>query len=165
MMETLQLGPLYELQKDLDAEIAKNHGVTYDSTHQRRLLAFLVEVGEFANETRCFKYWSYKGPSPMEVMLEEYVDGLHFLLSLGIPLGVSSYEAKIETRKGNLTEALLDCYGLAYRLKDDYTLHSYYALVDEYLSILTLIGANGDSLVQAYKKKMEENHRRQATNY
>ena len=164
-METLDLTPLYSLQKDLDAEIAEKHSVTYESTFQRRLLAFLVEVGEFANETRCFKYWSYKEPSPLEVVLEEYVDGLHFLLSLGIPLGVSSYTVKLEKKKGDLTSALLDCYGLAYRLKEGYCLGNYIPLLEEYLAILPLLGANGESLIEAYRKKMAENHRRQATHY
>ena len=51
----INLEELYSLQKELDLEIAKNHNVTYESTSDKRLLALLVELGEFANETRCFK--------------------------------------------------------------------------------------------------------------
>jgi len=164
-MDSIDLGPLYKLQEELDAEIAKIHEVTYESTFQRRLLSLLVEVGEFANETRCFKYWSYKPSSPLEVVLEEYVDGLHFLLSLGIPLGIRDYKTKIEACHKDLTEALLSFYGHAASLKDDYGKDKYLQLVDEYLGMLPLIGASSTSLIEAYKKKMEENHRRQATHY
>ena len=55
---------------------------------KRKMLALLVEIGELANETRCFKYWSNKPASEREVILEEYVDGLHFILSIGIDLGI-----------------------------------------------------------------------------
>ncbi|WP_178076329.1 dUTP diphosphatase, partial [Pseudomonas sp. 2822-15] len=32
-------------------------------------------------------FWSDKGPSTDEVILEEYVDGIHFILSVGIESG------------------------------------------------------------------------------
>ena len=72
----IELTPLFALQEALDQEIALAHDVTYETTFPRRLMALLVELGEFANETRCFKYWSVKGPSPKEVILDEYADKL-----------------------------------------------------------------------------------------
>ena len=41
-MKTVNLKELYSLQAGLDAEIAKNHDVTYESTIERRLLALIV---------------------------------------------------------------------------------------------------------------------------
>ncbi|MCR5078455.1 MAG: dUTP diphosphatase [Bacilli bacterium] len=161
----MDLSPLFALQEELDKEIADIHKVSYESTFERRLLSLLVEVGEFANETRCFKYWSYKPSSPLEVVLEEYVDGLHFLLSLGIPLGVREAKIKIEAGGKDLTEGILDFYGHAYELKSDYSLERYMPLLKEYLSLLPLFGADSERLIASYKRKMEENHKRQATHY
>ena len=104
------LTPLFALQKQLDEEIAASHQVDYESTFSRRILALLVELGEFANETRCFKYWSYKGPSPKETILDEYADGLHFLLSLGIPLGVSEYKHYFHVTEKDLTKAIVHTF-------------------------------------------------------
>ena len=81
------LTDLYIKQKELDLEIAKNHNINYENTRNKRVLALLVELGEFANTTRTFKFWSNKGPEAKEVMLDEFADGLHFLLSLGIDRG------------------------------------------------------------------------------
>ena len=92
----IDLEELYNLQASLDAEIANNHHVTYESTFERRLLALIVEIGELANETRCFKYWSNKGPSAKEVVMDEFADGIHFLLSLGIPLHAKKYKYEIK---------------------------------------------------------------------
>ena len=81
------LTELNKKQKELDMEIAVNHGVSYSSTRNKRTLALLVELGEFANATRTFKYWSNKGPESKERVLDEFADGLHFILSLGIDQG------------------------------------------------------------------------------
>jgi hypothetical protein len=80
----IDLKSLYSKQIELDEEICKKHNVSYESTRISRLIALLVEIGEFANETREFKYWSLKGSSPKEVVIEEYVDALRFFLSVGI---------------------------------------------------------------------------------
>ena len=84
----LKVNDLYQLQNGLDEEIYQKFSLTREGTSIRRRLALLVELGECVNETRCFKFWSVKGPSPAPVILEEYADGIHFLLSLGIDLNI-----------------------------------------------------------------------------
>ena len=64
------LTDLYVKQRELDEEIARNHNVTYESTRNKRTLSLLVELGEFANSTRTFKYWSNKGPESKERVLD-----------------------------------------------------------------------------------------------
>ncbi len=41
--------------------------------YEKNCIGFLVELGEFINETKCFKYWSIKKPDK-EKILEEYAD-------------------------------------------------------------------------------------------
>ena len=71
----IDLTPLYVKQAELDQRIADNHHVSYETTRERRILALLVEIGEFANATRCFKYWSNKPSEAQDIVLDEYVDG------------------------------------------------------------------------------------------
>src|SRR5699024_11734252 len=78
---------LYEMQRKLDMYIEENHSLVKEGIFPKKLLALLVELGELANETRCFKFWSTKPPSQKQVILEEYVDVLHFILSLGLEAG------------------------------------------------------------------------------
>lgn len=40
---------------------------------KKNCIEFLVELGEFVNETKCFKYWSIKEPKK-EAVLEEFAD-------------------------------------------------------------------------------------------
>lgn len=75
---------LCEKQRALDKYIIESKGITLseEDLFVNRITALIVEVGELANEVRSFKHWSNKGASPTEVVLEEYVDCLHFMLSI-----------------------------------------------------------------------------------
>lgn len=61
------------MQKVLDTRIIEEHGLEGQNLFYNMILALQVEIGELANETRCFKHWSNKGPSEKEVILMEYV--------------------------------------------------------------------------------------------
>lgn len=163
----MELHELYLLQKDLDAEIMKKHeGVTYPSTKEKRTLALLVELGEFSNETRTFKFWSLKGPSSKEVIMDEYADAIHFFLSLGLTIGLDSFE---QTFGGepfeNLTEAILDVYRKVVEFSYDYSKERYEKAFHAYLDLLPRLGYTGEDMIEAYKKKLQVNYVRQETHY
>lgn len=90
------LSDLYELQDELDKFILeqKHAELTDKELLTDNLLALQVEVSELANATRIFKYWSNKGPEAKEVIMEEYVDVLHFFLSVGNQLGFKDKEVE-----------------------------------------------------------------------
>ena len=62
---------LFIKQKELDLDIQQRHNVTYENTMSRRSLSLLVEIGELANATRCFKYWSNKPSESKERVYDE----------------------------------------------------------------------------------------------
>ena len=161
----IDLTPLFPLQAALDEEIAVTHNIDYPSTFSRRLLSLLVELGEFANETRCFKYWSLKGPSPKEKILDEYADGLHFLLSLGIPLGVTTYKHYFKVEEKDLTSALLNVYKEAIKLREEYTPEQYAKTFGAYLNIIPLFDYSVEDIGKAYLQKLGVNHKRQEEKY
>ncbi|MFL0245509.1 dUTP diphosphatase [Candidatus Clostridium stratigraminis] len=90
----IKLDELLELQKELDDFIIEQRDIKLQPKEllTDTLLALQVEVSELANTTRCFKHWSNKGPDDKNVILEEYVDALHFLLSIGNQLNFRSKE-------------------------------------------------------------------------
>ena len=159
------LSELFVAQQKLDARIIEEHHAPYEKTMKERVLAFLVELGEMANETRCFKYWSYKGPSPKEVILEEWADGLHFLLSLGVALGVESYEHEMRLESCSLVEQILKCYHLAGELVSEIKPQAYAMLFSAYLNLLPLLGADFAEGKKAYYAKLEINYARQDGGY
>lgn len=76
------------LQQQVDNAIFNRFNI--NPTEQRQdiiaslLLSLKVELGELANETRCFKHWSAKGPADPPVILEEFADNMAFVLSIGL---------------------------------------------------------------------------------
>lgn len=161
----VNLKEFYALQASLDAEIAQKHNVTYESTHSRRLLALIVELGELANETRCFKYWSNKPASDKPIVMDEFADGLHFLLSLGVPLKANKFEYKIEKSEDDLTTQFHRVYILATSLLDHYDLTHYEACFQAFLNLTPSLGMSEQDIIDAYKAKLSINYKRQENNY
>lgn len=161
----IDLGHLYQKQAELDQRIADNHHVSYETTRERRILALLVEIGEFANATRCFKYWSNKPSESQDVVLDEYVDGLHFFLSLGIDIKVSKQKYNYTKRADNLTKQILETYRLAsifYKNQDE---KSYIKAFQSFINIVPLLKVRWTTIEKAYYKKLGENYSRQDNNY
>ena len=161
----INLDHLYKKQAELDQRIAENHNVSYATTRPRRTLALLVEIGEFANATRCFKYWSNKPSEAQDIVLDEYVDGLHFFLSLGIDIGVSKKEYNHTKHAKDLTEQVLEVYRLAtifYKKQDE---KSYIKAFQAFINITPLLKVRWSTVEKAYYKKLGENYHRQDTNY
>ncbi len=161
-----QLKELYLMQEQLDKTIHNQHHKTYESTFYERIMALLVELGELANETRCFKYWSLKKASSKEVILEEYSDGLHFILSLGIHLGIDYNEVFTPLQSRTvLTKAFLDLYADVIAFQQQTTKDNYRSLVNHFLGLGLLMDIQFSDLFAAYVAKNKINYERQKTNY
>ena len=159
------LKDLYQKQLELDLEIAKNHNINYEVTRHKRILALFVELGEFANTTRTFKFWSNKGMEEKAIVLDEFADGLHFLLSLGIDKGYVVDYIDVEDDELCLTDNLLSTYSLISEYKNNQTLDNYLSMFSSYLRALFKVNFSWDEAKNAYYIKLKENHHRQETNY
>lgn len=160
-----KLTDLYKAQRELDQEIQTNHNITYESTRNKRILALLVEIGEFANTTRTFKFWSLKGREKDEIMLDEFADGLHFLLSLGIDKGYVVDSIEVNDNELTPTDNLLQTYEYVSIYKNELSLNNYLKMFMSYLINLIKFGFTWEDAEKAYYLKMKENHHRQETKY
>lgn len=165
MNNMINLKDLYKCQADLDKEIAEKHNVTYETTISKRQLALIVEIGELANETRCMKFWSNKGPSPKEIIMDEYADGLHFLLSLGIALGVDKMEYEIVPQETDLVEQFHQIYSNAIDLHLNFNKNNYIKCFQSYLNITPSLQMSEQDIFNCYKAKLSVNYKRQENNY
>lgn len=182
----MNLAKIIMLQKDLDEVINKNHPIEKNEDRTaNKVTALIVELAEFANEARFFKYWS-KDTNPRTSALEEYVDSVHFFISVAIAKGweKSLYIpeerfVRIEEQgfPGGITEAF---NGVVYNLvKSQYEGNPKYngnhyrsseTFFNEAWFLFMAIGqvAYGyteDEIEAAYILKNKENHSRQNNNY
>ncbi|HWO98281.1 MAG TPA: dUTP diphosphatase [Bacillus sp. (in: firmicutes)] len=157
---------LFEMQRQLDQHIEEKHGLQQERLVERKVLALLVEVGELANETRCFKFWSVKPPAAKETILEEYVDGIHFLLSLGLELKIEEH-ITIPREKTNhtLTNQFLKVYECISHFQTDMSPDTYIDMFSQYLILGELLGFSAEDIKKAYMSKNEVNFQRQEQGY
>ncbi len=162
---TLKLSEIRNLQAELDERIMANHQVNRDQTRTKRILALLVEIAELANETRTFKFWSFKKASEKEVLLEELSDCVHFVISLGIDLHDQSESLIFKSRPEELSVQFIDWMAEAARLQTSFTLHQYYIVLSYIASVALAMGFSAEDVASVYLKKNEINHQRQDNQY
>lgn len=161
----MNLQELFHMQRELDRYIQSNRNVE-DSVFRKKVLALQVELSELANETRCFKFWSTKGPSDKSVLLEEYVDCIHFILSLGIEKGFDSLEQwPAPTSEQDLTELFLSAHQGVGRFAEQGTLEEYQSLWRTFGALAEALGFSYEEVLTAYVEKNETNYKRQQQGY
>ncbi|ADU31432.1 dUTP diphosphatase [Evansella cellulosilytica] len=161
---------LYKMQKQLDNHIEAKHQLEDENVLDRKILAFHVELAELANETRCFKFWSEKAPSDDAIILEEYVDGIHFILSIGIEYGYDNetmFEAPKQTKKTGeaLVPYFFEVINATSLLREKGDKTSFDHLFTSYLTLGEALGFSANNIIDAYKNKNEVNYQRQQQGY
>lgn len=172
------LSDLFEKQNELDNFIDNYRD--YTGSLDEKYNALMVEIGEFLNELRIFKYWSDKEPD-FENAFEEYTDGLHFLLSIGntlwagmdhsllqkrldelnntdLELDLEDNESKMffVSKSNNLFKTSEGLFGI-YEDYVDYFIH--------YIKIGFYIGMDINTICKEYIKKNDTNYERQLSGY
>lgn len=174
---------LFEKQNRLDTYIRNKTEI--EVTLNDILNAYFVEVGEFLNEVRAFKYWTVK-EIDTEKAREEFVDGLHFLLSIGNfcwgldKVGIFSSTLqerleKLEQDELNLYRGKEDIYrnrfvsrsvGLyKYSGSLNGTLEDYMDYFVFYIKLGYNVGMSTEDIINEYNKKHEINYVRQTEGY
>ncbi|QKY69630.1 dUTP diphosphatase [Lentibacillus sp. CBA3610] len=156
---------LYTMQKQLDTYIESQYDLSDKDIFREKYLALLVELGELANETRCFKFWSMKPRNKQTIILEEYVDGIHFILSLGLEKGFR-YDSEA-VKPGEIDETgqfnrVYDSCISFYREPSD---KNYKKLFENYVQLGIVLGFDEQAVKDAYLRKNEINYERQNQGY
>ncbi|MGD6846976.1 dUTP diphosphatase [Rossellomorea aquimaris] len=162
----MNIEKLLDMQEKLDQHIEQEHGLENADLIEKKILALLVEVGELANETRSFKFWSKKSSSSKEVILEEFVDGIHFILSLGLEIGIQQFDLG-ETNYANedVTKQFLEVFKSANHFSEERSVENFQQLFRHYVNLGELLGFSHEEVFDAYVKKNEVNYNRQKEGY
>lgn len=161
----LNLTELIPLQDELDERIMDLHHEVRETTQLKRILALVVEISELANETRSFKYWSLKGPSEKDVLLEEFSDSIHFILSLGIDLKLNELIVECDDISYDLSRLFLEWTDDAIQLMHDFNFDNFQKCANYCAKIAYTLQFNENEVLDTYYKKNKKNHNRQDTAY
>ena len=159
-----QLKELLEMQRVLDESIFKEHGIT-EYPIENMKLALFDELGELLHEFPTkYKHWKKTAVDNREKGLEEYVDVLHFALSLSNYQGVKPTDyLKYDRNKNNICEIdlsflLMLVYDKVVYERGSRTLAYLFALGNYF-------GFEWEEIYTTYKKKNEVNYQRLRSGY
>lgn len=166
-----QLVEISKMQALLDADIMQQKNLQWEDTMLHRVIAAIVELGEFANEERFFKFWSNKPASEKAVCLDEYVDILHFIMSVSNFVGadMALYEFEdldIETEENEKREAAFAYTAMCLSgLFQGVSVTSIFLVFDAYFNLGDVFGFEWDEVYAAYQAKNKVNFERLASGY
>ncbi|WP_405103087.1 dUTP diphosphatase [Oceanobacillus sp. FSL H7-0719] len=182
----MNLTKLFEKQQELDARILLEKGLVGQDLLDKKILALQVELGELANEWRGFKFWKVDNEPRTCVinkdgetanqyytnpLLEEYVDCLHFILSIGNDLKCELEELEpghFPTISETLINLIRDPAELKYDVRDgiyEEFIVTYTDMFELFLGLGSQLGFTWEQIEQAYFDKNKINHERQNNGY
>ena len=161
----IKISDLQKIQNELDSRIFEKHNTTRQETRNDRILALLVEAGELANETRCFKYWSVKTASDKSLIFEEFSDVLHFSLSLGIDIDFDEDIIEYDESELSLNEQFMLLFERIHHFQKFNSKDSYVDLMQTVFELAHSLGMDESMIREMYLMKNEKNHQRQDNNY
>lgn len=169
----MDLAKLFDMQRELDERILDRFPeLRNEDLLDKKILALQVELGELANELpQEFKYWSNK-KNNYEKALKEYVDCLHFILSIGNYFGIKC-EPSLTIVPNNVLEQLNVLFKIVSFLHNKYEDYGYCCgirdfyedLVGNFMNLGKLLGFTWEQIEQAYLEKNAVNHQRQEEGY
>lgn len=178
----MNLDKIWQGQQQLMDHISEIHPEQPEENRfSKRILALYVELGECANEWRGFKFWS-KDQEPRTLksrvpyinledadfynpLLEEYVDGLHFVVDLGISLGCTAPDWVFPEGREDVTECFNRVYGVIGVVEKQKTKYDFDILLTWYIHLGASLGFEWDEIEASYWAKNAINHKRQVDGY
>ncbi|WP_345808608.1 dUTP diphosphatase [Bacillus pumilus] len=190
----MNLEKMFKMQAELDNRIIREKGLEGQDLLPGLILALQVELAECANEWRGFKFWSndqqprtciinkkgetsrdyYKNP-----LLEEYVDCLHFILSIGNQKEWKNkilYKLESENTKStageneDISKQFIKIFSCACELHfvmrwfpDARSIYCH--LYRDFTKLGEMLGFTPEQIEAAYMEKNEVNHKRQQEGY
>lgn len=153
-------------QKILDNAIlkAKNLELTNDLKN-KKIIAFFVELGEFINEEKSFKFWKVHNDVIRERLVEEYIDGVHFLLSIGVDIDFNFDTLQIDDLKIDITENYLLLVEFLASFISKRSDISYKKLAEIFFNIANILNISEEEFINSYNQKNKINYQRQENDY
>lgn len=176
----MNLEKLFKIQAELDKRIVEKHGLQNEDLLDKKILALQVELGELAQNWRGFKFWSEdREPRtelwltelqpPRNPLLEEYVDCLHFILSIGLEIGaddfLESYDDWSYMAEKNVVKIFSKLFKINWWILDDNSWNEYFDGFEYFMTLGRELSFTWEQIETAYLEKNKINHTRQTTGY
>lgn len=160
----MNLNPLFPKQKELDEHIYKENNVTGEEVFDRKIVAFITELHELANELQFFKYWKKETNIDKERAIEEYIDVIHFAIGIATDLGVNEHKY-LDTKPRDLNKLFIGITNLATVISISKDKEQVKSLINNVIALGYQLGLTEETVLATYDKKNAINYERQEQGY
>jgi len=148
----MNLKQVYENNKKLDNIFFEKYGDT-EEIFRKNCIELLVELGEFINETKVFKYWSIKKPNK-ELVLEEYADVITMILYFYNILDLEINEDINHIESNDILEVLNYLYQQMSKLMtNEYNKDLVVDIFNNLIYVSKLLNITEDEILESISKK------------
>ncbi|AWX69804.1 dUTP diphosphatase [Mycoplasmopsis anatis] len=160
---------IFNKQLELDKELTQkaldlNPNFTKNDLEKRKLIALMVELGEFANEIETFKYWKKTRNLNRDFICEEFADLIHFLVSFGNDYNLpTTINSKIISN--DINEQLIETFSAISQANNKINEEKLLNIFELVLGLAELYGLEENEIAKWYEIKNKKNHERIKTNY
>ncbi|MFL0270058.1 dUTP diphosphatase [Candidatus Clostridium radicumherbarum] len=145
----MNLQKLYDYQNKLDEEIQSKIDTQGKLLLYQKLLALQVKVGELANETKCFHYWTSRKIQSRKRILEKYIEAIYLILSIGVEKGFTETDFEVKEVEYELTENFLNLFVDMNDFMVCSSKDHYITIIEDLLSLSLFLGFTEDDILNA----------------
>lgn len=152
-MNLIMWNKMYSNNKYLD-EIFVNKYKNDNKLYQKNCVELMVEIGEFVNETKVFKYWTMKSPNK-DKMLEEYADVITMILSFYGIYNLEIKETYNKIEETDILKVIMELYNKSYLFYKESNKDILEEIFNYTLYLGKLLNFDEDEILNAIKNKQK----------
>ncbi len=142
---------LYQVYINREIQVAKNEILNTTRINQK-ILSFLHDLSEVALESRCYLFWEKEEPVNHQQLLENYLEGLTMLMSIGYELRIDSIKNHTEIPENqDLYSLFFKIYQSILNVQKEYSSEDYQNTIDDYFTLGFKLGIDIDEIIDNYQ--------------
>ena len=142
---------LYQVYINREIQVAKNEILNTTRINQK-ILSFLHDLSEVALESRCYLFWEKEEPVNHQRLLENYLEGLTMLMSIGYELRIDSIKNHTEIPENqDLYSLFFKIYQSILNVQKQYSSEDYQNTIDDYFTLGFKLGIDIDEIIDNYQ--------------
>ena len=142
---------LYQVYINREIQVAKNEILNTTRINQK-ILSFLHDLSEVALESRCYLFWEKEEPVNHQQLLENYLEGLTMLMSIGYELRIDSIKNHTEIPENlELYSLFFKIYQSILNVQKQYSSEDYQNTIDDYFTLGFKLGIDIDEIIDNYQ--------------
>lgn len=142
---------LYEVYINKELQATKNELLNIQRLNQK-ILSFLHDLGQISEDSRCYLFLEKDEPINHQQLLEDYLEGLTMLMSIGFELRIDSIKNYTEIPyPTDIHSLFFKIYHSILKVQSDYSSDDYQNTIDDYFTLGFQLGIQVDEILSNYQ--------------